>query len=99
MDPLKAAAATAFCLVLFWLAYRLTRRLVDLAIAEGHAEARRLAEAIVVQDAAGAVPHASAMSATAASLSSNADQSSARAIGAHSASTSSISIVQGAPAK
>lgn len=99
MDPLKAAAAAAFCLVLFWLAYRLTRRLVDLAIAQGHAQERRLAEETAVQDAAGAVPHACAISATAASLSSNADQSSARAIGAQRASTSSIGIVQGAPAK
>ena len=42
MDPLKAAAATLFCLALFWLAFRLTRRLVDLAIAGGYAEERRL---------------------------------------------------------
>lgn len=33
LDPLKAAAATLLCLALFWLAFRLTRRLVDLAIA------------------------------------------------------------------
>ena len=30
MDPLKAAAATFVCLALFWLAFRLTRRLVEL---------------------------------------------------------------------
>ena len=41
MDPFKAAAATAVCLVLFWLAFRLTRRLVDMAIAAGHVEERR----------------------------------------------------------
>ncbi|MDP4021736.1 hypothetical protein Q8W71_03785 [Methylobacterium sp. NEAU 140] len=43
MDPLKAAAAVVFCLVLFVLAFRLTRRLMDLAIDAGHAEARRRA--------------------------------------------------------
>ena len=41
MNPFRAAATAAFCLILFWLAYRLTRRLVDLAIARGHAEERR----------------------------------------------------------
>ena len=45
VNSFRAAAAAAFCLVLFWLAYRATRRLVDLAIARGHAEEqRRLAE-------------------------------------------------------
>ena len=43
MDPLKAAVATVFCLVLFGLALRLTRRLMDLAVAAGHAEERRRA--------------------------------------------------------
>jgi hypothetical protein len=103
VDPLKAAAAAAFCLVLFVLALRLTRRLMDLAIAAGHAEERRRAaeeaEAACPPHAAGAVPNASAIRPIAASLASNADQSSACAIGAHSASTSSISIVQGSPAK
>lgn len=99
VDPLKAAAATAVCLVLFWLAFRLTRRLVDMAIAGGYAEEqRRLAEE-EAQAAEGAVPQASAICATAASLAANSDQSSAAAIGAQSASTSSISIVQGSPAK
>lgn len=102
MDPLKAAAATLLCLALFWLAFRLTRRLVDLAIAGGYAEERRrLAEeeAAQVETEAGAVPQASAIRATSASLASNRDQSSAAAIGAHSPSTSSISRVQGAAAK
>lgn len=44
MDPLKAAAATLFCLVLFGLILRLTRRLMEMAIAAGHAEERRRAE-------------------------------------------------------
>ena len=44
MDPLKAAAATVFCLILFGLVLRLTRRLMDMAIAAGHAEARQRAE-------------------------------------------------------
>ena len=100
MDPLKAAAATAVCLVLFWLAFRLTRRLVDMAIAGGYAEERRrLADEEAQAAAAGDVPQASAICATAASLAVNSDQSSASAIGAQSASTSSISIVQGSPAK
>ena len=102
VDPLKAAAATLLCLALFWLAFRLTRRLVDLAIAGGYAEERRrLAEeeAAQAETEAGAVPQASAIRASAASLASNRDQSSAAAIGAHSASTSSISRVQGAAAK
>ena len=103
MDPLKAAAATFVCLALFWLAFRLTRRLVDLAIAGGYAEERRrLAEEAAQAEAeveAGAVPQASAIRATASSLAANRDQSSDAAIGAHNASTSSISRVQGAPAK
>lgn len=99
MDPLKAAAATLLCLALFWLAFRLTRRLVDLAIAGGYAEERqRLAEE-AAQAEAGVVPQASAIRATPASLASNRDQSSTAAIGAHNASTSSIRSVQGAPAK
>lgn len=99
LDPLKAAAATLLCLALFWLAFRLTRRLVDLAIAGGYAEERqRLAEE-AAQAEAGVVPQASAIRATPASLASNRDQSSAAAIGAHNASTSSIRSVQGAPAK
>jgi hypothetical protein len=98
VDPLKAAAATLLCLALFWLAFRLTRRLVDLAIAGGYAEERRrLAEEEAAQ--AEAVPQASAIRAISASLASNRDQSSASAIGAHSPSTSSISRVQGAAAK
>lgn len=44
MDPLKALAATVFCLVLFGLVFRLTRRLMEMAIAAGHAEVRRRAE-------------------------------------------------------
>lgn len=44
MDPLKAFAATVFCLVLFGLILRLTRRLMDMAIAAGHADARQRAE-------------------------------------------------------
>ena len=100
LDPLKAAAATLFCLALFWLAFRLTRRLVDLAIAGGYAEERRLlAEEATQAEAAGAVPQTSAIRATPASLALNSDQSSASAIGAHNPSTSSISSVQGAAAK
>jgi hypothetical protein len=101
VDPLKAAAATLLCLALFWLAFRLTRRLVDLAIAGGYAEERRrlAEEAAQAETEAGAVPQASAIRAIPASLAANRDQSSASAIGAHSASTSSISRVQGAAAK
>lgn len=100
VDPLKAAAATLLCLALFWLAFRLTRRLVDLAIAGGYAEERRrLAEEEAAQAEAGAVPQASAIRATPASFAANRDQSSAAAIGAHNASTSSIRSVQGASAK
>ena len=44
MDPLKAAAATLFCLVLFWVVLRITRRLMEMAIAAGHAAERRRAE-------------------------------------------------------
>ncbi|GJE51405.1 hypothetical protein GOFOIKOB_4463 [Methylobacterium tardum] len=99
LDPLKAAAATLLCLALFWLAFRLTRRLVDLAIAGGYAEERQRLADEAAQIEAGAVPQASAIRATAASLASNKDQSSAAAIGAHRASTSSISRVQGAAAK
>jgi len=101
VDPLKAAAATLLCLALFWLAFRLTRRLVDLAIAGGYAEERRrLAEEAAQAEAeAGAVPQASAIRAMSASLATNRDQSSAAAIGAHNPSTSSISRVQGAAAK
>jgi hypothetical protein len=106
VDPLKATAATFVCLVLFWLAFRLTHRLVDMAIAGGYAEeSRRLAEERLLpaeaaaQDGDGAVPNASAIRATSASLAVNRDQSSSAAMGAQSASTSSISIVQGAPAK
>lgn len=99
MDPLKAAAATLVCLALFWLAFRLTRRLVDLAIAGGYAEERRRLAEEAAQGDAGAVPQASAIRATPASLASNRDQSSAAAMGAHNPSTSSISRVQGSPAK
>lgn len=58
MDPLKAAAATLFCIVLFWLVLRVTRRLMDMAITAGHAEERRRieAEAQADQTGAGAVP-------------------------------------------
>ncbi len=71
-----------------------------MAIAGGYAEERRrLADEEAQAAAAGDVPQASAICATAASLAVNSDQSSALAIGAQSASTSSISIVQGAPAK
>ena len=107
MDPLKAAAATLLCLALFWLAFRLTRRLVDLAIAGGYAEERRRLAQEAVQEAiqaaaqaeADAVPQASAIVAIAASLAANRDQSSAAAIGAHNPSTSSINSVQGAAAQ
>lgn len=99
LDPLKAAAATLLCLALFWLAFRLTRRLVDLAIAGYAEERRRLAEEEAAQAEAGAVPQASAIRATPASFAANRDQSSAAAIGAHNASTSSIRSVQGASAK
>jgi hypothetical protein len=44
VDPLKAAAATLFCLVLFWVVLRITRRLMEMAIAAGHAAERRRAE-------------------------------------------------------
>ncbi len=55
MDPLKAFAATLFCLVLFGLVFRLTRRLMEMAIAAGHAEAKRRQEA---EDAVGAMASA-----------------------------------------
>jgi hypothetical protein len=50
VDPLKTFAATLFCLVLFGLAFRLTKRLMEMVIAAGHEEARRraLAEDAVV---------------------------------------------------
>ncbi|MCJ2126723.1 hypothetical protein [Methylobacterium sp. J-077] len=89
MDPLKASAATAVCLVLFWLAFRLTRRLVDMAIAGGYAEERRRLAEEEAQAASDAVPQVSALRATAASLGANDDPPAASAIG----------IVQGAPAK
>ncbi|MCJ2096591.1 hypothetical protein MKK67_29395 [Methylobacterium sp. J-072] len=89
MDPLKAAAATAVCLVLFWLAFRLTRRLVDMAIAGGYAEERRRLAEEEAQAALDAVPQASVTCATPASLGANGDPPSVSAIG----------IVQGAPAK
>ncbi|MDP4005850.1 hypothetical protein [Methylobacterium sp. NEAU K] len=83
MDPLKAAAATIVCLALFWLAFRLTRRLVDMAIAGGYAEERRrLAEE--AQDPSGAAPQASAICATAPSSAARSDPSPA-----------SVSIAQG----
>ncbi|MCJ2011329.1 hypothetical protein [Methylobacterium sp. J-076] len=60
MDPLKAAAATLFCVALFWLVLRLTQRLMAMAIAAGHAEEQRRAEAEALAEpadqAAGAVP-------------------------------------------
>jgi hypothetical protein len=99
VDPLKAAAATLLCLALFWLAFRLTRRLVDLAIAGGYAEERRRLADEAAQGEAGAVPQASAIRATASSVPANGDPSSPAAIGAHRPSTSAISRVQGAPAK
>ncbi len=95
MDPLKAAAATLLCLALFWLAFRLTRRLVDLVIAGGYAEERRR----LAEEAAQAEAEVEAIRATPASLAANGDRSSAAAIGAHNPSTSSISRVQGAAAK
>ncbi len=55
MDPLKAFAATLFCLALFGLVFRLTRRLMEMAIAAGHAEAKRRQEA---EDAAEAITSA-----------------------------------------
>ena len=64
MDPLKAAAATLLCLALFWLAFRLTRRLVDMAIAGGYAEERRRLAEEAAQAEAGAVPQPSAIQAT-----------------------------------
>ncbi|WP_336491280.1 hypothetical protein [Methylobacterium nigriterrae] len=44
MQPVKVAAALALCALLFWLGLRLTRRLVDLGIERGRAEARRREE-------------------------------------------------------
>jgi hypothetical protein len=44
VDPLKAAAATLFCLVLFWVVLRITRRLMEMAIAAGHAAEHRRVE-------------------------------------------------------
>lgn len=41
MSPVKIAAALAVCVLLFWLAFRITRVMVDLGIAAGHAEVRR----------------------------------------------------------
>ena len=55
MDPLKTFAATLFCLALFWLVLRLTRRLMDMAITAGHAETRRREEAEAIGQA-GAMP-------------------------------------------
>ncbi|SFL41101.1 hypothetical protein [Methylobacterium pseudosasicola] len=75
MDPLKAAAATAVCLVLFWLAFRLTRRLVDMAIAGGYAEERRRLAEEEAEATADAVPQASARRATPASLAAKGDPS------------------------
>ena len=89
MDPLKAAAATAVCLVLFWLAFRLTRRLVDMAIAGGYAEERRRLAEEEAQAAAGAEPHAAANGGSTMGLAGNGDPS----------TTSAIGIVQGASAK
>ena len=43
MSPLKLAAALAACALLFWLGLRLARRVVDLGIAAGYAEERRVA--------------------------------------------------------
>ncbi|GJD34568.1 hypothetical protein [Methylobacterium aerolatum] len=51
MDPLKALAATVFCLVLFVLVLRLTRRLMEMAISAGHAEERRRLEQEALLDA------------------------------------------------
>lgn len=51
MDPLKAGVALLVCLLLFWLIYRLTLRMVDLGIAAGHAEERRRLEAEAAADA------------------------------------------------
>jgi len=60
VDPLKAAAATLFCLALFWLVLRLTQRLMEMAIAAGRAEEQRRAdaEALAAQadQTAGVVP-------------------------------------------
>jgi hypothetical protein len=60
VDPLKAFAATLFCLVLFALVLRLTRRLMEMAITAGHAEALRRAKAEedAVTGAAGVPPPA-----------------------------------------
>lgn len=41
MNPLKIAAAVAVCALLFWLMFRLTRKMVDLTIATGLAEEER----------------------------------------------------------
>jgi len=68
VDPLKAAAATAVCLVLFWLAFRLTRRLVDMAIAGGYAEERRRLAEEEAQAASDAVPQAASGDEATASL-------------------------------
>ncbi|MCJ2137734.1 hypothetical protein MKK69_27440 [Methylobacterium sp. J-026] len=91
MDPLKAAAATAVCLALFWLAFRLTRRLVDLVIAGGYAEERRRLAEEAAQEAA--------IRTTAANSAANQDPSSAAGIGVPNAVTSSIKGGQGAPAE
>jgi hypothetical protein len=101
VDPLKAAAATLLCLALFWLAFRLTRRLVDLVIAGGYAEERRrlAEEAAQAESEVEAVPQTAAIRTTSAGLAANGDRSSAAAIGVHNPSTSSISRVQGAAAK
>ena len=66
-------------------------------VAQNRAAAAKALEA--AQAEAGAVPQASAIRATPASFAANRDQSSAAAIGAHNASTSSIRSVQGASAK
>ncbi|WP_267361152.1 MULTISPECIES: hypothetical protein [unclassified Methylobacterium] len=101
MDPLKAAAATLLCLALFWLAFRLTRRLVDLVIAGGYAEERRRLEeeAAQAESEAESLPQAAAIRVTAASLAADGEPSSAAAIGVHNPATSSISRVQGAAAQ
>ena len=82
MDPLKAAAATLLCLALFWLAFRLTRRLVDMAIAGGYAEERRRLAEEAAKAEAGAVPQPSAIQATTTNLGASRGSASAAATGA-----------------
>lgn len=96
MDPLKAAAATLACLALFWLAFRLTRRLVDLAIAGGYAEERLRLAAEAAQDGAVPVPAAPGLRDVPPRAAASRDAPSAGAIGPRTPAAPPAGAVQGA---